>query len=138
MRQSTYEFKIETKGFSLIEITEDLNLFIKSSNITTGLLTLFIKHTSASLTINENADPDVKTDLINYLKKIVPAGDNYIHSCEGYDDMPAHIKTALTNTQLSIPVINGRAALGTWQGVYVFEHRQRAHTRSVVFHLLGE
>jgi secondary thiamine-phosphate synthase enzyme len=104
-----------------------------------GLLTVFIQHTSASLLIQENADPDVVRDLTDYFERIAPENDpHYRHTMEGPDDMPAHIKTALTTTQLSIPLIDGELALGTWQGIYVFEHRSRPHRRMVALHLLGE
>lgn len=103
-----------------------------------GLLTLFIRHTSASLTIQENADPDVRYDLQNYFDRIAPQDGSYLHSAEGPDDMPAHIKTALTQVQLTIPLQQGRLALGTWQGIYVFEHRHHRHSRQVAVHLLGE
>ena len=103
-----------------------------------GLLTLFIRHTSASLTIQENADPDVRYDLQNYFDRIAPQDGSYLHSAEGPDDMPAHIKTALTQVQLTIPLQQGRLALGTWQGVYVFEHRHHRHSRQVAVHLMGE
>jgi secondary thiamine-phosphate synthase enzyme len=103
-----------------------------------GLLTVFIRHTSASLTIQENADPDVCLDLADFFASLAPRNHAYRHSAEGPDDMPAHIRSALTQTQLSIPLSNGRLALGTWQGVYVFEHRDRAHQRQVAVHLLGE
>jgi secondary thiamine-phosphate synthase enzyme len=104
-----------------------------------GLLTVFVQHTSASLLIQENADPDVKTDLNDFFSRIAPESDSlYIHNAEGPDDMPAHIRAALTATQLSIPVENGRMALGTWQGVYLFEHRSAPHRRSVLLHFMGE
>jgi secondary thiamine-phosphate synthase enzyme len=112
---------------------------VRETGLRTGLLTVFIQHTSASLTIQENADPDVIADLNDHLTRLIPEDNKlYRHTIEGPDDMPAHIRTALTGTQLSIPVINGHPALGTWQGIYVFEHRKAHHRRSVVLHLLGE
>jgi secondary thiamine-phosphate synthase enzyme len=113
--------------------------WLRSCRVSTGLLTLFIRHTSASLTIQENADPDVISDLNAFFGRIAPEDSRlYRHTVEGPDDMPAHIRSALTATQLSIPVAGGRMALGTWQGIYVFEHRSAAHRRNVVLHLLGE
>ena len=106
--------------------------------MTGGLLTLFCRHTSASLIIQENADPDVRTDLLSYFEDIVPETRDYVHDTEGPDDMPAHIRTALTGVQLSIPVAEGKLMLGTWQGIYLFEHRAQPHRRQVALHLLGE
>jgi len=110
---------------------------IAESGIRTGLCTLFLRHTSASLIIQENADPDVLKDLENFLRKLVPEGPHYIHDAEGPDDMPAHIRTALTHTTETIPIANGRLVLGTWQGIYLWEHRSQGHSREVVIHLLG-
>ena len=128
-----------TKGKGLYEITPQIAEWLGGTGIREGLLTVFIQHTSASLTIQENADPDVVHDLNAFFNRLV-AEDNrlYRHTVEGADDMPAHIRSALTPTQLSIPVSSGRMALGAWQGVYVFEHRAAPHRRSVVLHLLGE
>ena len=113
--------------------------WLRGTGIATGLLTIFIQHTSASLTIQENADPDVVADLNDHFERLVPEDSRlYRHTIEGPDDMPAHIRSALTHTQLSIPVVSGRMALGTWQGIYVFEHRSTPHRRGVVLHLLGE
>ncbi len=128
-----------TRGKGLYEITGQVAEWLEGAGVREGLLTLFIQHTSASLTIQENADPDVIHDLNVFFNRLV-AEDNrlYRHTVEGVDDMPAHIRSALTLTQISIPVSSGRMALGTWQGVYVFEHRAAPHQRSVLLHLLGE
>jgi len=113
--------------------------FVETSSIAAGLLTAFCRHTSASLLIQENADPDVRTDLLEFFRRIAPDGMDWIvHRTEGPDDMPAHIKAALTQTSIGIPVVEGRPVLGTWQGIYLFEHRARPHRREVVLHLLGE
>lgn len=128
---------ISTRGKSLQRFTNQVQGVVSESGITTGLCTVFIRHTSASLTIQENADPDVLVDLENFLSKLVPEGNHYVHSTEGPDDMPAHIRSALTSTSETIPVINGRLALGTWQGIYLWEHRSRGHAREVVVHLIG-
>ncbi|MGI9492536.1 MAG: secondary thiamine-phosphate synthase enzyme YjbQ [Geminicoccaceae bacterium] len=139
MRQARDELIVETKGQGLYEITADVRRFVGGQDVETGLLTMFLHHTSASLVIQENADPTVRSDLQSFFKKLVPEDHRlYQHSYEGPDDMPAHIKTALTAVQLSIPVTNGKADLGTWQGVYVFEHRIQPHQRRVTLHLLGE
>ena len=138
MKQFIDQIAVDTNGISLIEITDKLKQFVTDKKITMGLLTVFIKHTSASLTISENADPDVKKDMINIFKKLAPDDENYFHSSEGIDDMPAHIKTSLTSVQLSIPVMNRHMTLGTWQGVYLFEHRSHPHKRHIVLHLTGE
>ncbi|RZA06455.1 MAG: YjbQ family protein, partial [Proteobacteria bacterium] len=109
------------------------------SRIGTGLLTVFVRHTSCSLLIQENADPDVQTDLLGFFRRLVPEGmDWLVHTTEGPDDMPAHIKSALTQTSIGIPVVDGQAVLGTWQGIYLFEHRRRPHRREVVLHIIGE
>ena len=143
MRQVTHRLQVATRGKGLYEITDQLERWLGAAGVRTGLLTVFIQHTSASLTIQENADPDVIHDLNAFFNRLVPEerdrdGGLYRHTVEGPDDMPAHIRAALTLTQLSIPVEGGRMALGTWQGVYVFEHRAAAHRRSVVLHLIGE
>lgn len=139
MRQAHHEFRIPTRGPGLYEFTGQIEAWIRSSGIRDGLLTLFCRHTSASLLVQENADPDVQTDLLRYFSKLAPEDPRaYVHTIEGPDDMPAHLRAALTQVQLSIPVRNGAAALGTWQGVYLFEHRRAAHTRSVAAHLIGE
>jgi len=128
---------ISTRGKSLQRFTRQVQGVVDESGITTGLCTIFLRHTSASLTIQENADPDVLVDLENFLSKLVPEGNHYVHSTEGPDDMPAHIRSVLTSTSESIPVMNGRLALGTWQGIYLWEHRARGHAREVVVHLVG-
>ncbi len=132
--------KIPTKDFGAqTPITEPVRRFVQAQAMATGLLTLFCRHTSASLTIQENADPDVRKDLEAYFDRIAPEEPGrYIHEDEGPDDMPAHIRTALTGVQLAIPVSAGRLVLGTWQGVYLFEHRRAPHRREVVLHLVGD
>ena len=139
MKQFTHQILIATRGKGLYPIDGQISGWVKQQGLSTGILTVFVQHTSASLTIQENADPDVVRDLNEFFERLVP--DNagwYHHTVEGPDDMPAHIRAALTQTQLSIPVLNGRPALGTWQGVYLFEHRSAPHRRRVVLHLLGE
>jgi secondary thiamine-phosphate synthase enzyme len=138
MRQAGGAVSVETHGKGLVEITEAVRRWVSGQGITTGLLTVFCRHTSASLLIQENADPDVRVDLADYFEKIAPEDAGYIHDAEGPDDMPAHIRTALTAVNLSIPVESGRMVLGTWQGIYLFEHRARPHTREIVLHLIGE
>ena len=139
MIQATYELSIKTHRRGLQNINEAIVSWAHGQGMTTGLLTVFIRHTSASLVIQENADPDVMTDLNAFLNRLVPDGDpQYRHSSEGDDDMPAHIRSALTQTQISIPLVNGRLALGTWQDIYLFEHRTAPHRRQVILHLSGE
>lgn len=139
MQQHTKIVEISTRGAGLYEFTRELNGFVADTSIHSGLLTAFCRHTSASLLIQENADDDVKTDLLGFLRRLVPEGMDWIvHRTEGPDDMPAHIKAALTQTSIGIPVLDGHAALGTWQGIYLFEHRDRPHRRQVVLHLIGE
>jgi len=139
MTQRTERLTIETHGQGLYEFTGRVKGWVQQTGIRTGLLTIFVQHTSASLTIQENADPDVCRDLTDFFARLVPEDDAlYVHTIEGSDDMPAHIRAALTQTQLSIPVIAGAPALGTWQGIYLFEHRRRAYRRSVVLHVTGE
>jgi secondary thiamine-phosphate synthase enzyme len=139
MRQATHEVRIPTRGKGLYEFTRDVERWVSAQNFETGLLTLFVQHTSASLVIQENADPDVVYDLNDFFSRLAPEDNRlYRHTMEGEDDMPAHIRAALTQTQLSIPVMHGRLALGTWQGLYLFEHRRAAHGRSVALHLIGE
>ena len=138
MRQAQHVLKVATSGKGLSEITREVTRWVEGQGISTGLLTLFCRHTSASLIIQENADPDVHTDLLNYFEDIAPETRDYVHDTEGPDDMPAHIRTALTGVQLSIPVSGGRLMLGTWQGIYLFEHRAKPHRREVVLHLLGD
>jgi secondary thiamine-phosphate synthase enzyme len=137
MRQTTHTLTIQTKGRGLYEFTRDVLRWLGSENFSAGLLTVYCRHTSASLLIQENADPDVQTDLQNYFEEIAPESDRYIHSAEGPDDMPAHLRAALTQTSLSIPVVDGKPVLGTWQGIYLFEHRARPHKREIVLHAIG-
>jgi secondary thiamine-phosphate synthase enzyme len=139
MRQATHILQIPTRGQGLADITPDVIRWVLAQGFETGLLTLFCRHTSASLLIQENADPDVRRDLETFFARLAPeAPGRYIHEDEGPDDMPAHIRTALTQVQLSIPLLAGRLALGTWQGVYLFEHRRAPHRREVVLHLIGD
>jgi secondary thiamine-phosphate synthase enzyme len=138
MRQFQHLLTVATSGKGLFEITREVASWTAAQNIGSGLLTVFCRHTSASLIIQENADPDVRTDLLDYFEDIAPETREYVHDTEGADDMPAHIRTALTGVQLSIPVGNGELMLGTWQGIYLFEHRARPHRREVVLHLLGD
>lgn len=139
VQQSTTTLDVQTPGRALVEITRHVADWVDEQQVQTGLLTLFIRHTSASLLIQENADPDVQADLNRFLARLVVDGDPlFRHRDEGPDDMPAHVRAALTAVQLSVPVMNGRLALGTWQGIYVWEHRLRPHRRQVVLHLLGE
>lgn len=129
---------VRTPGRGLVDITAEVSAFVRRAGVSEGLLTVFIQHTSASLTIQENADPDVLADLDDFFRRLVREDASlYRHSAEGPDDMPAHIRSALTQTSLSIPVVGGRMALGTWQGLYVFEHRAAPHQRRVVLHLSG-
>lgn len=130
--------KVQTQGKSLQKVTPKVAAIVAESGIQTGLCSLFLRHTSASLIIQENADPDVLLDLANFLAKLVPEGASYIHSTEGADDMPAHIRTVLTHTSEQIPIANGRLVLGTWQGIYLWEHRQQNHLRELVVHIMGE
>jgi secondary thiamine-phosphate synthase enzyme len=138
MRQALHQLRVETHGKGLVEITRDVAAFVSREAISTGLLTLFCRHTSASLLIQENADPDVQKDLAAFFERIAPEDRRYAHEAEGPDDMPAHIRAALTQVQLSIPIAAGAMTLGTWQGIYVFEHRGKAHKRLIALHLLGE
>jgi secondary thiamine-phosphate synthase enzyme len=139
MKQANNSIEIATRGPGLYEFTRELHRFVSASGVEEGLLTVFCRHTSASLLIQENADDDVKTDLMGFFRRLVPEGMDWIvHRTEGPDDMPAHIKAALTQTSIGIPVLEGRPVLGTWQGIYLFEHRARPHRRQVVMHLIGE
>lgn len=139
MRQAQHSLTIPTRGKGLVEFTHETADFVRAQGMVTGLLTIFCRHTSASLLIQENADPDVRTDLEAYFERIAPEDKKlYIHQTEGLDDMPAHIRSALTQVQLSIPISAGRMVLGTWQGLYLFEHRSHPHRREVVLHLVGE
>ncbi|WP_126172977.1 secondary thiamine-phosphate synthase enzyme YjbQ [Altericroceibacterium xinjiangense] len=138
MRQEITTLSFSTPGRGFIEITDDVAGWLSRSGIRTGLVTVFCQHTSASLTINENAAPAVRRDLLRWLDGIAPEGDGYEHDDEGPDDMPAHIKAMLTGNSLTIPVENGRMMLGTWQGIYLVEHRRRGHARRVAVHILGQ
>ena len=138
MKQFSHALQVSTRGKGLYPFTREIAAWISSTGVETGLLTVFVQHTSASLTIQENADPDVIGDLADFFERLVTEDDpRYRHTIEGPDDMPAHIRAALTQTQLTIPVLAGRMALGTWQGVYLFEHRSAPHRRNVVLHLMG-
>lgn len=138
MRQAAHVLAVQTRGQGLVEITREAVAWTQAQGMTTGLLTLFCRHTSASLTIQENADPDVRRDLEDWVAAVAPESAAYRHQDEGPDDMPAHLRAVLTGVQLSIPLIGGRLALGTWQGIYLFEHRRRPHRREVALHLLGD
>jgi len=139
MRQAAHTITVNTRGRGLYEFTAQVEAWLRSQQIRSGLLTVFVQHTSASLTVQENADPDVVADLNDFFARIVPDDPRlYRHTIEGADDMPAHIRAALTLTQLSVPVSGGELALGTWQGIYLFEHRMRPHRRTVALHVLGE
>ena len=138
MRQTTTMLTIATPGAGLHEITDRIVRWIAGTGIDEGLLTVFCRHTSASLLIQENAAPAARRDLERYFARIAPESDRYEHDDEGPDDMPAHLRSALTTVQLSIPVIRGEMALGTWQGIYLFEHRRAPHRRTLALHLIGE
>jgi secondary thiamine-phosphate synthase enzyme len=139
LHQSFHELVIATRGRGLHEFTREVEQWMEQNKFKDGLLTLHLRHTSASLLIQENADPDVRRDLEEFFKRFVPDGDPlFIHTTEGGDDMPAHVRTALTAVNLSIPVRGGRLALGTWQGIYLWEHRTRPHSRRVAMHFIGE
>ncbi|MBV9395747.1 MAG: YjbQ family protein [Methylobacteriaceae bacterium] len=138
MQQAQHKFSIKTSGRGFTEFTGIVRGFLTRHPCQTGLMTIFCRHTSASLLIQENADPSVRRDLETYFERIAPESPIYEHATEGPDDMPAHIRTALTQTHLSIPVMDGELALGTWQGIYLFEHRRAPHTRELILHLIGE
>ena len=139
MKQEFYNLKIDTDGQRLYEFTDQTLNWIEKNNFKNGILNLSIQHTSASIIVQENADPDVQTDLINYFDKLVPMNNKlYIHTTEGKDDMPAHIKSALTNNQISLSVKNKELLLGTWQGIYLFEHRLNPQQRTIIHHFIGE
>jgi secondary thiamine-phosphate synthase enzyme len=139
MRQASTALEVPTSGQRLHEITRDVARWVAEQDLSEGLLTLFCRHTSASLLIQENAAPEVKEDIIAFFDRIAPENRNlYAHDDEGPDDMPAHLKAALTQVSLTIPLVGGRLALGTWQGIYLFEHRRQPHRRTVVLHVLGE
>ncbi|KQT34787.1 hypothetical protein ASG29_01090 [Sphingomonas sp. Leaf412] len=138
MRQATGELVVATRRQGLHEITRDVADWLDAQGIATGVLTLFCRHTSASLTVNENAAPAVRRDLERWIARVAPESRDYEHDDEGPDDMPAHLRTAMTDVSLSIPIVAGAMALGTWQGVYLFEHRTAPHRRRVVMHVMGE
>ncbi|MBF0447025.1 MAG: YjbQ family protein [Magnetococcales bacterium] len=139
MKQIQKRFSIATRGQGLYEVTPEFSRWLTACGASMGLLTLFCRHTSASLTIQENADSDVQSDLLQFFKSLVPENSAlYRHTMEGVDDMPAHIKGALTDVSLSIPVDGGRMVLGTWQGIYLFEHRVQSHNREIIAHFIGE
>src|SRR5215471_11928140 len=138
LRQALHEFTIRTRGRGLYEFTDDVFSWVSQNNLKNGLVTLHVRHTSASLLIQENADPDVRRDLETFFSRLVPDGDRmFIHTAEGDDDMLAHVRTALTAVNLAIPVSKGRMTLGTWQGIYIWEHRQSPHSRMVTLHFVG-
>ena len=139
MKHHQIALKIKTTGKSLHKITRQVEQAVAKSSVMNGLCTVFVRHTSASLIIQENADPDVLVDLENFFAKLVPEdATRYVHSTEGLDDMPAHIRSALTHTSENIPVFEGKLVLGTWQGIYLWEHRQRTHQREIIVHVNGE
>ena len=139
MKQEFYNLRINTNGQRLYEFTDQTINWIENNNFKNGILNLSIQHTSASIIVQENADPDVQKDLLNYFDKLVPMNNKlYIHNTEGKDDMPAHIKSALTNNQISLSVKNKELLLGTWQGIYLFEHRLNPQTRTIIHHFFGE
>ena len=138
MKQSFFELNINTNGQNLYEFTHKTLEWIKKNKFSNGVLNLSILHTSASLIIQENADPDVKTDLLNYFDKLAPMNKDYIHSTEGKDDMPAHIKSAVTNNQISLSIKDRKLLLGTWQGIFLFEHRIHPQNRKIIHHFLGD
>ena len=139
MRQDFYNLQINTNGQRLYQFTDQTINWIEKNNFKNGILNLSIQHTSASIIVQENADPDVQKDLINYFDKLVPMNNKlYIHTTEGKDDMPAHIKSALTNNQISLSVKNKQLLLGTWQGIYLFEHRLSPQKRTIIHHFFGE
>ena len=139
MKQEFFDLKINTSGQKLYEFTDQTIEWVKKNNFNNGILNLNIQHTSASLIVQENADPDVQTDLVNYFNKLAPMDNSlYIHTTEGKDDMPAHIKSSLTNNQITLSIKKGKIALGTWQGLYLFEHRLAPQSRKILFHFLGD
>ena len=139
MIQEFYNLQIKTNGQKLYEFTNNTNDWVKKNNFKNGILNLTIQHTSASLIVQENADPDVQIDLINYFNKLAPMDNSlYIHTTEGKDDMPAHIKSALTNNQISFSIKKNEILLGTWQGIYLFEHRLEPQNRTIIHHFIGE
>ena len=138
MKQEFFNLQITTNGQKLYEFTDEVINWIKNNKFNDGILNLSIQHTSASLIVQENADPDVQTDLINYFNKLVPMDNSlFIHTTEGKDDMPAHIKSALTSNNITLSIKDGKLLLGTWQGLYLFEHRLNSHSRKIIFHFIG-
>jgi len=137
MKQAFHNLTIPTKGSGLYEFTDEADAFVRGEKIADGLLTCFVRHTSASLVIQENADPDVQKDLRDFFATFATRGMNYRHTAEGPDDMPSHVRAALTQASIGIPLRHGKLALGTWQGIYLFEHRDAPHRREVMLHLLG-
>ena len=139
LRQSIHELQVATRGRGFYEVTNQIAKLVAVSKVETGLVTIHVQHTSASLLIQENADPEVRRDFERFFSRLVPDGDPvFRHDSEGADDMPAHIRSALTCVNLSVPVVKGHLALGTWQGIYLWEHRTAGHSRNVVVHVLGE
>jgi len=138
MKQAFHTITVPTKGPGLYEFTDDAADFVRDAKIENGLLTCFVRHTSASLLIQENADPDVQKDLQDFFARLVKNGVDFRHTAEGPDDMPSHIRSALTQTSIGIPLRDGKAMLGTWQGLYLFEHRDAPHRREIMLHLIGE
>ena len=139
MKQEFYSLQINTNGQKLYEFTDQTIQWISENHFINGMINLSILHTSASLIVQENADPDVKTDLINYFDKLAPMNDKlYVHTTEGKDDMPAHIKSALTNNQISLSIKDSKLLLGTWQGLYLFEHRLETQNRTIIHHFIGD
>jgi len=139
MQQASHKISIKTNGRRFYDMTPQVLAWAKNSGLKTGLLTLYVQHTSASILINENYDSDVLVDMESFFARLVPDGDQlFIHTAEGPDDMPAHIRSALTQTSISIPFIDGKVALGTWQGIFLYEHRLASHTRHVLLHLMAE
>ena len=139
MKQEFFNYQIETKGQKLYEFTNHVSDWIKKNQFNNGILNLSIQHTSASLIVQENADPDVQADLINYFNKLVPMDNSlYTHTTEGMDDMPAHIKSSLTNNQITLSIKDGKLLFGTWQGLYLFEHRLNSQNRKIIFHFIGD
>lgn len=139
LRQSVHEVVVPTRGRGLHEFTSEVEAFVRQAGLQAGLATLLVRHTSASLLLQENADPDVQRDFERFFARLVPDGDPlFVHRCEGDDDMPAHVRTALTTVNLNIPISDGALALGTWQGIYLWEHRTHPHRRRIAVHLLGE
>ena len=139
MKQKFYNLQINTNGQKLYEFTNETNQWISQNSFKNGMLNLSIQHTSASLIVQENADPDVQADLINYFDKLAPMDNKlYVHTMEGKDDMPAHIKSALTNNQITLSLKDSELLLGTWQGIYLFEHRLEAQKRTIIHHFIGE